>query len=414
MEQSKATTSSNVWIRHPRGSRKDFLDFDFPKKNTFTLSRGCVLPCYHKHNENDRHILGASDSPQLNTVTDLTLASAHNLVIIYDRQQALGLEIADLRKDIQNLEQVKLQQDLKQLKEQVSSLALSFAEVSAKLLRVAELVFSNTLQEHELHVAQMLEICRKHGLVLSPTKMKLAQPEVDFLGVTIGANKIRLQEHIIKRIADVSITKLQSSTKELRSWLGVLNYARAHIPKCGTLLGPLYNKTSPNADKRWSRQEEALVARIKALVTRLPDLQLPPKEAHIIIESDGSMEGWGAVCKWTMTPGVKDREEICAYASGIYPHVKSTIDSEIFAVMMALEKFKIYYLDKREVTIRTDCGAIISFHNKLAANKPSRVRWIAFCDYITGSGVDVKFEHIKGTSNQEKGGSTSKTSLKEL
>ncbi|KAI4364818.1 hypothetical protein MLD38_020865 [Melastoma candidum] len=138
MEQSKATTSSNVWIRHPRGSRKDFLDFDFPKKNTFTLSRGCVLPCYHKHNENDRHILGASDSPQLNTVTDLTLASAHNLVIIYDRQQALGLEIADLRKDIQNLEQVKLQQDLKQLKEQVSSLALSFAEVSAKLLRVAE------------------------------------------------------------------------------------------------------------------------------------------------------------------------------------------------------------------------------------------------------------------------------------
>ncbi|KAI4364824.1 hypothetical protein MLD38_020864 [Melastoma candidum] len=262
------------------------------------------------------------------------------------------------------------------------------------------LVFSNTLQEHELHVAQMLEICRKHGLVLSPTKMKLAQPEVDFLGVTIGANKIRLQEHIIKRIADVSITKLQSSTKELRSWLGVLNYARAHIPKCGTLLGPLYNKTSPNADKRWSRQEEALVARIKALVTRLPDLQLPPKEAHIIIESDGSMEGWGAVCKWTMTPGVKDREEICAYASGIYPHVKSTIDSEIFAVMMALEKFKIYYLDKREVTIRTDCGAIISFHNKLAANKPSRVRWIAFCDYITGSGVDVKFEHIKGTSNQ--------------
>ncbi|KAI4374074.1 hypothetical protein MLD38_012115 [Melastoma candidum] len=262
------------------------------------------------------------------------------------------------------------------------------------------LVFSETLQEHELHVAQMLEICRKHGLVLSPTKMKLAQAEIDFLGVTIGANKIRLQEHIIKKIADVSIAQLKASTKELRSWLGVLNYARAHIPKCGTLLGPLYNKTSPNADKRWSPQDEKLVAKIKALVQKLPDLRLPPKDAHIIVECDGSMEGWGAVCKWTTVLGARNQEEICAYASGIYPHVKSTIDSEIFAVMAALEKFKIHYLDKREVTIRTDCGAIISFHNKLATNKPSRVRWIAFCDYITGSGVEVKFEHIKGSSNQ--------------
>ncbi|CAD5168305.1 unnamed protein product [Musa acuminata subsp. malaccensis] len=69
------------------------------------------------------------------------------------------------------------------------------------------------------------------------------------------------------------------------------------------------------------------------------------------------------------------------------------------AVMKTLEALKIYFLDKKEIIIRTDCQAIISFFNKSAQNKPSRVRWMAFVDYITESGVEVKFEHIEGISN---------------
>ena len=68
--------------------------------------------------------------------------------------------------------------------------------------------------------------------------------------------------------------------------------------------------------------------------------------------------------------------------------------------MESLASFKIFYLDKAELLIRTDCQAIISFYNKQSQNKPSRVRWLAFCDYITGMGIQVKFQHIKGTENQ--------------
>ncbi|GAB4824952.1 hypothetical protein Ancab_007824 [Ancistrocladus abbreviatus] len=39
-----------------------------------------------------------------------------------------------------------------------------------------------------------------------------------------------------------------------------------------------------------------------------------------------------------------------------------------------LSALKIHYLDKSEITLRTDCQAIISFYNKSAQNKPSRVR----------------------------------------
>lgn len=99
------------------------------------------------------------------------------------------------------------------------------------------LVFSLNEDTHAQHLAIMLQICERHGLVLSPTKMKIAVSEVEFLGAIIGNQRIRLQPHIIKKITAVPEKELLT-LKGLRSWLGLLNYARSHIPKVGQLLSP--------------------------------------------------------------------------------------------------------------------------------------------------------------------------------
>ncbi|PKU87307.1 hypothetical protein MA16_Dca024340 [Dendrobium catenatum] len=67
--------------------------------------------------------------------------------------------------------------------------------------------------------------------------------------------------------------------------------------------------------------------------------------------------------------------------------------------METLNALKIHYLDKTEITLRTDCQAIITFYNKSAAHKPSRVRWLSFTDYINGFGIAIRFEHIEGKNN---------------
>jgi hypothetical protein len=103
------------------------------------------------------------------------------------------------------------------------------------------LVFSQSEEEHAEHLWEMLKICKKNGLILSPTKYKIGVKRVDFLGSTIGDNQLAVQEHIISKIADFSDEKLK--TKEgLKSWLATLNYARNHIKDMGKLLGPLYQK----------------------------------------------------------------------------------------------------------------------------------------------------------------------------
>nr|GEY76196.1 ORFIII-like polyprotein [Tanacetum cinerariifolium] len=95
----------------------------------------------------------------------------------------------------------------------------------------------------------MLKICEGNGLVLSPTKMKIAISTIDFLGVVIGEGTIKLQPHILKKIVNFKEEELKTK-KGLQSFLGILNYARNHIPKFGILLRPLFEKTNAHRDKR--------------------------------------------------------------------------------------------------------------------------------------------------------------------
>ena len=152
------------------------------------------------------------------------------------------------------------------------------------------LVFSNNEELHAKHLERMLGICEKWGLILSPTKIKIVAREIEFLGAVIGNNKIKLQPHIIKKIVQFDNSKLKEKAG-LRSWLGILNYTRAYIPNLGTLLGPLYLKTSPHDDKQLKTSDYQLIENIKEVVQRLPDLTLPPPNSYIILETDGCMDG---------------------------------------------------------------------------------------------------------------------------
>ncbi|KAG6489730.1 hypothetical protein ZIOFF_051007 [Zingiber officinale] len=119
------------------------------------------------------------------------------------------------------------------------------------------LVFSQNEEDPAKNLKIILQICEENGLILSPTKMKIAINEVEFLGVVIG----------------------------------ILNYARSYIPNLGKILGPLYSKTSPNGEKRMNAQDWSLINKVKSMIKELPELAIPPANCYIIIEADGCMEG---------------------------------------------------------------------------------------------------------------------------
>ncbi|GJX41049.1 Orf y [Tanacetum coccineum] len=94
--------------------------------------------------------------------------------------------------------------------------------------------------EHAKHLEKMLKICEDNGLVLSPTKMKIAVPTIDFLGVVIEEGTIKLQSHIIKKIVNFNEEELKTK-KGLRMHMrneaisnngSLLSGGSSTVPQC--------------------------------------------------------------------------------------------------------------------------------------------------------------------------------------
>lgn len=231
--------------------------------------------------------------------------------------------------------------------------------------------------------------------------MNLAKPNIEFLGTEIGNGKIQLQPHISKKILEMP-NKLEE-LKQLQQFLGLVNYAGPFIKDLGKIIGPLYNKASTRGQRSFNQEDVNIILQIKEIVKKLPDLSLPLKEDYLIIQSDGCLNGWGAILLRKRSKySPKEEEEICRYASGKYKEQGnlSTIDQEILAVCYALDVFRLYILNKSEFTLRTDCEAIVKFiHNKDSKRCNNR-RWHNFSDRILNHGYKIIFEHIKGSNNQ--------------
>ncbi|KAG6476301.1 hypothetical protein ZIOFF_065540 [Zingiber officinale] len=128
----------------------------------------------------------------------------------------------------------------------------------------------------------------------------------------VGTNSLLIEQ--LERTDYPLRSMMQQATTE-KALSSMSAISRSHIPNLSKLLRPLYSKTSPHGDRRFKSSDWAIIKEVKALVQTLPDLELPPVDAYIIIETDGSMEGWGGVCKWKQSKfDSRKIEKICAYA----------------------------------------------------------------------------------------------------
>jgi ribonuclease HI len=120
----------------------------------------------------------------------------------------------------------------------------------------------------------------------------------------------------------------------------------------------------------------------------------------MVLETDASKEGWGAVLyAKPKKDSSKSEEEIIGYASGKYDDrvTWTGIDWEIEAMSEALNKFRLYL--NKDFTIRSDSKVIVDALNNDATKKKSRVRWLKLIDLLLVEGYKATFEYIKGSNN---------------
>ena len=96
-------------------------------------------------------------------------------------------------------------------------------------------IYGRSNLEHDKHLINFLEVCRKNTLTLNPDKMQFRLPQVSFFGHKWSAKGLSPDP---KKIAAVK-RNLPGDVDTMRSFLGLVNYLNRFRPHLAELSEPL-------------------------------------------------------------------------------------------------------------------------------------------------------------------------------
>ena len=143
------------------------------------------------------------------------------------------------------------------------------------------IIFSKTLKDHKQHLRQVFGRLRDKGVKCHPSKMRVAFPDVDYLGhkvVPSGTAPMTVKvEAIVKMLPPTDVP-------ELRAVLGTANYYRKFVKDYNTIAAPLNNLLREDVAWNWSEECQKAFDTIKERLTQAPILRRPdysrPFELH--------------------------------------------------------------------------------------------------------------------------------------
>ena len=164
------------------------------------------------------------------------------------------------------------------------------------------LVASHSMAEHEQHLRLVRDRFKRNGVVLNEEKCEFAVTNLTFLGhhiYTKGFKPIEQKVHTIKTIPK------PLTMKQLRRFVGMVNFYRRFIPNCADTIQPLNKMLSPskNSKKKLQCSVEAVSAflKIKHKLSNATLLSFPAANAETAIFVDTRVSGCGAVFNRKLT-----------------------------------------------------------------------------------------------------------------
>ena len=215
------------------------------------------------------------------------------------------------------------------------------------------IVFSKTFDTHLARLEEVIDRNWAAGLQLSPKKCHLFQSEVVFLGHVVNKDGISTDPAKIQTVKDWPEPK---SVKEVRSFLGLCYYYRKFVQGFATIAKPLHGLTQKDKAFFWSETCQRAFESLKTAVISSPILAYSDAEGELILDTDASGVGLGAVLSQVQ----EGSERVIGYYSRTLTQPERqycVTRRELLALVAAVKQFHTY-LYGRKVTVRTDHGAL--------------------------------------------------------
>jgi hypothetical protein len=239
---------------------------------------------------------------------------------------------------------------------------------------------SGKLSNEEFHIKairEVLQLCREHRLFLKPSKCLFLQPQMKFLGFIINGESISMDP---TKIAGVKDWPTPTNLKELRSFIGFINFYRRFLNDFSTIARPLNDLTKKDVPFIWSPICNEAFEKLKKLVTSAPVLSLPDMERPYLLETDASNYAYGAILSQKQKD---DRWHPVAFMSKSMTPAERNYDvhdKELLAVVRALEEWRQFLMGAKHTTeVLTDHQNLLYFRQAQNLNR-RQARWAMFLE----------------------------------
>ena len=150
---------------------------------------------------------------------------------------------------------------------------------------------TNNQEEHDRIVLEVLQQLEEHDLFVKPEKCSFQVKEVEFLGMTVSAEGIEINNDKVKAILEWPILK---TVHGVCSFLGLANLYQRFIKNYAQVAHPLNDLTKKDQAFEWKESQQTAFNTLKQCFTTAPILAFPDIDKQFR-ETDASDFATGAV-----------------------------------------------------------------------------------------------------------------------
>jgi transposase InsO family protein len=244
------------------------------------------------------------------------------------------------------------------------------------------LITSNgSFTDHMNKLQQVLNRLDKAGFRANVRKCHFASDRVEYLGYDISRNGIHPQPKKVE-----AILKMQPPTtkKQLRRFLGMINYYRDMWRRRSHILAPLTTLSGKTVKWDWNKECDEAFETIKRSMARETLLNFPDFSKEFHIYTDASDYQLGSVI-------MQEEKPLAFYSRKLNKHQRryTTGEQELLSIVETLKEFQNILMGQK-IVVHTDHLNIL--YDKMAS--PRIIRWRLLLEEY-----GAKFMHVKGEDN---------------
>ena len=245
------------------------------------------------------------------------------------------------------------------------------------------IVGKQTYEKHIEQVGKVLRVLMESGMQVNPLKSFWAQGEVDYLGYVISRRGIRPQ---FKKIQAILGIKPPNNQRQLRRFIGMINYYRDVWRGRSHYLEPLTQMVGKRSNFKWGNEQQQAFDKLKSIVSEETMLRFPNFRQEFVIHTDASDYQLGAVVS-------QEGKPIAFFSRKLNKAQRkyATIEKELLSIAECLKEYKTM-LKGQKITIYTDHKNLTYPNTDFSSDRVLRQR-------LTIDEYGAKLVYIKGSHN---------------